>query len=110
MEFGLAFVLWSGSFGAPQERDAPADRWLARDKALHFAVSAMVQGTAHTVLRANGFAYREASWTAGVTTLAVGVGKELWDRRAGRVLSWRDLVADAAGGGTGAVVMAQVGR
>jgi uncharacterized protein YfiM (DUF2279 family) len=110
MEFGLALVLFSGSFGGPQERAAPEDRWLARDKALHFAVSAVVQGTTHAVLRANGFAYREAAWTAGATTMVVGVGKEVWDRRAGRVFSWKDLAADAAGGGAGAVVMAQAGR
>lgn len=110
MEFGLAFVLFTGAFGGPQDRAAPADRWLARDKALHFTVSAVLQGAAHSVLRANGRAYRDAAWTAGAATLAVGVGKELWDRRAGRDFSWRDLVADAAGGGTAAIVMAQVGR
>jgi uncharacterized protein YfiM (DUF2279 family) len=110
MEFGLAFVLFTGSFGGPQERALPQDRWLARDKALHFAISAVVQGTTHSVLRANGFAYREAAWTAGATTLAVGISKELWDRRAGRIFSWKDLAADGLGGGTGAVLMAQVGR
>ncbi len=110
MEFGLAIVLWSGSFGGPQERVVPADRWFARDKALHFAVSAVVQGASHAVYRANGFAYRDAAWTAGATTLAVGVGKELWDRRAGRVFSWRDLAADAAGGATGAVAVRQLDR
>ena len=110
MEFGLAFVLFTGSFGAPQERLPVNDRWFARDKALHFAISAVVQGTTHSVLRANGFEYRDAAWTAGATTLVVGVGKELWDRRAGRAFSWKDLAADGVGGGTGAVVMAQVGR
>ena len=110
MEYGLAFVLFTGSFGAPQDRAPVGDRWLARDKVLHFGASMLLQSAAHSVLRANGFEYREAAWTAGVTTLAVGVGKEMWDRRAGRVFSWKDLVADGAGGGTGAVVMAQVGR
>ena len=43
MEFGVAFVLFTGSFGGPQ--DAPRhDPWFGRDKALHFAVSAVVQG------------------------------------------------------------------
>ncbi len=110
MEFGLAFVLFTGSFGGPQERAPVNDRWLARDKALHFGVSLVVQGATHSVLRANGFAYREAAWTAGATTLAMGMSKELWDRRAGKAFSWKDLAADGVGGGTGAVLMAQVGR
>jgi uncharacterized protein YfiM (DUF2279 family) len=110
MEFGLAFVLFTGSFGGPQERAPVNDRWFARDKALHFGVSLVVQGATHSVLRANGFEYREAAWTAGATTLAVGVSKELWDRRDGRIFSWKDLAADVTGGTAGAVVMRQVDR
>jgi uncharacterized protein YfiM (DUF2279 family) len=103
-------VLFTGSFGGPQEHSPVNDRWFARDKALHFGVSLVVQGATHSVLRANGFEYRAAAWTAGATTLAVGVSKELLDRRAGRAFSWKDLAADGVGGGTGAALMAQVGR
>lgn len=109
MEFTLAFALFTAPFGGPQDR-VYEDRWFGRDKALHFAVSLVVQSATHSVLRANGFAYREAAWTAGATTLTVGVSKELWDLRVGKVFSWKDLVADAVGGGTGAILMRQVGR
>jgi putative lipoprotein len=109
MKFALAFVLSGFPFGGPP-REPPADHWFAADKAKHFLVSAVVQGVGHSVLRANGFAYRDAAWTAGLGTLSVGVGKELWDRHRGRVFSWRDLGADVAGGSMGAVVMRQVDR
>ena len=109
MKFALAFVLSGLPFGGPP-RDAPPDRWFGRDKVKHFVVSAVLQGAGHSVLRANGFEYREAAWTAGFATLTVGVGKELWDRRRGRAFSWRDLSVDALGGGTGAVLVRQVDR
>jgi putative lipoprotein len=110
MEFGLAFVILTGSFGGPQQHVAQPDRWFARDKALHFAASFVIQAATHSVLRANRIAYRDAALTAGMATLTAGVGKEMWDVRQGKPWSWKDLTADAVGGGAGAVVMAQVGR
>jgi uncharacterized protein YfiM (DUF2279 family) len=38
-------------------------------------------------------------------TLTVGVGKELWDRHDGGTFSWKDLAADGAGAGAGAVLI-----
>ena len=110
MKFSLIVVLGSFSLGGPQERARAPDEWLARDKVKHFVVSAVIQSAGHSVLRANGYDYREAAWTAGAITLTVGVGKEIWDVRRGSYFSWKDLGADALGGGTGAVVMRQVGR
>ncbi len=107
MKLTFVLVLGSFAFGAPPERP-PEDRWLASDKAKHFVVSAVIQSAGHTVLRANGRDYREAAWTAGAITLGVGAGKELWDRSRGGPFSWKDLGADALGGGTGAVVIRQV--
>ena len=109
MKFALAFVLSGIPFGGPP-RDDPQDRWLGRDKLKHFVVSALIQGAGHSVLRANGFEYREAAWTAGAATLSVGVSKELWDLRRGGVFSWRDLTADAFGGGSAAVLARQADR
>lgn len=108
MKFSLVVVLGSFSFGGPQERAHAPDEWLARDKVKHFVVSAVIQGAGHSVLRANGYDYREAAWTAGAITLGVGVGKELWDRSRGRPFSAKDLGADALGGGTGAVLIRQL--
>ena len=105
---GLTLILVAGSlsFGGPPR--VPPDRWFARDKALHFTASALIQSLGHSVLRANGHAYRDAAWTAAGITMSIGVAKELWDRHDGRYISLKDLTADAAGAGTGAVLMRQV--
>lgn len=109
MRFAIAFVLGGFPFGGPPER-VPEDRWWARDKLYHFTASALIQTVGHSVLRANGFGYRDAAWTAGGLTLSAGVGKELWDRARGRPFSWKDLGADGAGGVSGAVLMRQTDR
>ena len=105
---GMTVLLFAGSlsFGGPPR--VPPDRWFASDKALHFTASAVIQSLGHSVLRANGRSYREAAWTAAGITMTVGVAKELWDRHDGRYISLKDLTADAAGTGTGAVLMRQV--
>ena len=110
MKLAIVLVVGSFQFGAPPERAPEPDRWFARDKAKHFVVSAVIQGAGHSLLRASGLEYRDASLGAGVLTLTVGVGKELWARSRGRYLSWKDLTADALGGGTGAVAARQVDR
>jgi len=110
MPFKLGIVILAGSFsfGGPARDEPPKDRWFGRDKAYHFAASAVIQSVGHAVLRANGRSYRDAAWTAGAVTLTVGVGKELWDRHDGRYFSLKDLAADATGGGSGAVLMRQL--
>jgi putative lipoprotein len=109
VKFTLVLVLFSGSFGGPPER-APRDPWLGRDKLYHFVGSALIQGAGHALGRVSGLDYREAAWAAAGVTLAVGVGKELHDRADGRFFSWRDLAADVAGGGTGAVAARQLDK
>lgn len=107
MKFALVFVLFSRSFGAPPER-APEDAWFGRDKLYHFVGSALIQGAGHSLARSAGLSYRDAVWAASGLTLTVGVSKELHDRAAGRFFSWKDVAADAAGGGTAAVVVHQL--
>lgn len=105
MHFALVFVLW----GHPAQPPAPSDRdpWFARDKMLHFVASAAIQTAAHSVLRANGRDYGDASRGAAVATVSVGIGKELWDRHRKRDFSFRDLAWDGIGGVAGAIVMRQ---
>ncbi len=110
MEFTLAFVLFTSPLGGPQDHQHRGDRWIARDKLLHFSASLVIQSATHSVLRANGFKYRDAAWTAGATTLAAGLSKEFWDVHVGKPFSWKDLGADAVGGGTGAVLVRQMYR
>jgi uncharacterized protein YfiM (DUF2279 family) len=105
-------VLGSIQFGGPPERQSAGaeDRWLARDKVLHFAVSAAIQSGAHALLRTTGAGYRDASIGAGALTITAGVAKELWDRADGRFFSVKDLTADVLGGGSAAVLARQVDR
>lgn len=110
MRFGFVLLFGSFQFGAPPERAPDGDRWFAPDKAKHFAVSALVQGVSHGIVRGTGNDYRTASSVAAVSTLSVGIGKELWDRSRGRYFSWKDITADVAGGASGAVIARQFDR
>jgi len=105
MRWALVFVLW-GNPALPSDRDP----WFGRDKVLHFAASALIQGAAHSVLRASGRAYGAASRGAALTTLTVGIGKELWDRHQKRDFSLRDLAWDGIGGVAGAVAVRQIDK
>ncbi|MBI1809635.1 MAG: hypothetical protein HYR75_07040 [Gemmatimonadetes bacterium] len=98
----FAFAL---HFGGPAAPPPARDPWFGRDKAAHFVVSALIQGSAHAALRWRGASYAQASWGAAGATAAAGIGKELWDRHQHRDFSLRDLTWDGIGGATGAVVV-----
>jgi uncharacterized protein YfiM (DUF2279 family) len=102
----LAFVLFTG--GAPHRG---GDAWFGHDKFLHFAASAVVQGTAYTLFRRDA-RYAVAAQRASLVTMAVGVGKELYDWRhpARHDASWRDLSWDGIGGVAATIVAHQVNR
>ncbi|MBM4193862.1 MAG: hypothetical protein FJ202_05715 [Gemmatimonadetes bacterium] len=106
MRFALVFSLWTHQGPSAPPRDA----WFARDKLLHFTASALVQGAAHSALRANGRTYGEASRGAALATVTVGIGKEVWDRFRGGDPSAKDLAWDAVGGLSAGVVVRQVDR
>ena len=88
----------------------PADRWFSQDKLQHFFVSAFVQSLAYGSLRGTGVSHGTALAGASATTAAVGVGKELRDRRVTGVFSSRDLVWDAAGAGTMTLLLSRTAR
>lgn len=101
MRGALVFTLCFGGQGdAP-----PADHWFGRDKLKHFLVSAFVQSASFATLQAAGADRDAALAGASVTTAAVGVGKELFDRRRGGPFSVRDLTWDAAGAGAATLVL-----
>lgn len=85
----------------PMPRD---DRWFGADKARHLGASAAIQIMGFGVLRSARLRQRPALATAGVTALAVGIGKELHDRRGGGDASARDLAWDIAGIALGSVL------
>jgi putative lipoprotein len=87
-----------------------ADGWFTRDKAQHFFMSAFVQSIAYGSLRGAGMSHGSALAGASVTTAAIGVGKELRDRRVKGEFSVRDLTWDAAGAGTMTVLLDKSAR
>ena len=106
MNLTLAFLLFTG--GAPRSNNDP---WLGRDKLLHFVGSAVVQGAAYSLFHRDA-RYTVAAQRASLVTVAVGVGKELYDLRhpSRHRASWRDLAWDGAGGVAATVVAKQADR
>ncbi len=83
----------------------PGDHWFAPDKVKHFFVSAFVQSVSYSALRAARADDRQAILGASAVSLAVGVGKEWHDRRAGGDFSLKDLTWDVAGAGAATLVL-----
>jgi uncharacterized protein YfiM (DUF2279 family) len=92
---------------APAPR--PADRWIGEDKLKHFFVSFFVTSLAASGARAAGAGDRAVLYSGAGAGVALGVLKELNDRRhpATSSPSLRDLAWDLAGVGTGVAVAAQ---
>ena len=44
-------------------------------------------------------------WAAGLVSLLVGIGKEMWDIKHG-VANWHDLICDLVGALAGALIVA----
>jgi putative lipoprotein len=89
---------------------ATADGWLSQDKAQHFFMSAFVQSIAYGSLRGTGMSHGSALAGASVTTAAVGVGKEVRDRRVTGLFSPRDLAWDVAGAGAMTLLLTRTAR
>ena len=88
----------------------PADHWVGSDKLQHFFSSAFVQSMSYGALRTTGLPHGAALAGATATTVAVGVGKEVMDRRTKGVFSVRDLAWDAAGAGAATVLLVRTQR
>ncbi|MBX3204820.1 MAG: hypothetical protein KF764_07115 [Labilithrix sp.] len=88
----VALVLASSTTAA-----ADPDPWLAKDKALHFGVSAGIAGAAYAASASVFEARGHALLAAGGVTLAIGAGKEVLDLAGFGTPSWKDFAADVAG-------------
>ena len=73
------------------------DPWIAKDKALHFSISAVIAGGTYAAGAALFDARGHALLLASGVTIAVGAGKELLDMTGYGDPSWRDFAADVAG-------------
>lgn len=89
---------------------APGDGWLGMDKVKHFFMSAFVQSVSYSALRSVRVDHERALVGASVATFAVGVGKEIYDRRDYGLFSVRDLSWDVAGGVSASVLLNQTRR
>ena len=76
----------------------PRDGWFGTDKVKHFFMSAFVHSATFSIARSVGASNSTAQVTGAVATGIVGVGREVYDRRRGRIFSVKDLAWDAAGG------------
>jgi putative lipoprotein len=87
------------------------DSWLGIDKLKHFFVSAFIESVSYSALQAAHANHRPALGGAIGLTMAVGVGRELHDRRLpGNLFSIRDLTWDAVGATAGVVLSSQTIR
>lgn len=75
------------------------------DKVKHFFMSAFVQSVSFSVARAAGADRADAQVAAGISTMSIGILKELHDRRLGGPFSGPDLVWDAAGALAAAAIL-----
>jgi putative lipoprotein len=104
----VALMLQTRAGGGPAH--PRRDSWLGADKVKHFFVSAFVQSLAYGGLRATGARHDASLAGASAATAALGVAKELRDRRAYGVFSVRDLTWDVAGGGSATVLLTRTVR
>ena len=88
----------------------PPDRWFGADKLKHFVVSALVETLAYSGLQYAGAPHRAALAGSVAAGAALGVGRELHDRRTKGLFSRRDLAWDAAGLAAGAFFVSHAER
>ena len=81
------------------------DAWFGIDKLKHFFLSAFIESISYSALQAARVNHRAAMGGAIGVTMAIGVDRELHDRRIpGNLFSVRDLTWDALGTTAGAVL------
>jgi uncharacterized protein YfiM (DUF2279 family) len=97
---GLALLLQAAT-----PADRPRDSWFGADKLKHLLTSFFVQSLAYGAVRATGVRHGGSLAAASVTTATFGIAKEVHDRRAYGVFSYRDLTWDAGGGALATVML-----
>src|SRR5215510_12780034 len=89
----------------PQQSRRAADNWFAEDKARHMLTSMAVTGFAHSGARMVGVKGTDAVIAAAAGAAALGILKEVHDKRVGKPFSFRDLTWDAVGIGLGLILV-----
>ena len=82
------------------------DSWFGIDKIKHFFISAFVESVTYSALQAANVKRRPALTGAIGVTAAIGVAREIHDRKKpGNRFSYKDLTWDALGIGAGTVML-----
>jgi len=97
-------------FTLSQQEGHTADRWFSGDKLQHFFTSAFVQSVSYGALRTSGVGHGPALAGATVTTVGIGVAKEVHDLHDRNEFSYRDLTWDAAGAGAATILLVRTRR
>lgn len=99
----LLFLQLATGAPMPQDTPRPYDPWIAEDKLQHLGMSAAITTFSYGSARAAGFDRGPALTVSIVAAATAGIAKEIYDRKAGRPFSFKDLFWDALG--TAAAVM-----
>ncbi len=88
----------------PKQPPSCHDSWLGRDKILHFTFSMFLYTGSYAVQKDAMGVKKPAVYSAGFT-FSIGLGKEIFDRsRPPNFFSWKDVLWNCAGIGTGFVL------
>jgi uncharacterized protein YfiM (DUF2279 family) len=84
----------------------PNDKFIAKDKALHFICSAAIVGLSfHSTYNQLGYDKDDSRIFSISLTGLIGIGKEIMDsKKKPSSSSWRDLLADAVGIAAGVLI------
>jgi uncharacterized protein YfiM (DUF2279 family) len=88
----------------------PGDSWFGADKVKHFFLTAFVQSVSYALLRVTRTEHGPALLGATAASAAVGIGRELHDRRVKGEFSVRDLSWDALGAGAATLMLNRTER
>lgn len=84
------------------------DDWFGRDKVSHFIVSAVVGAGTTKIAEKNGAGPCQAPVIGVSVSLAIGVGKEFYDKNYKKTFfSWRDMAWNLAGAAVGSYAVAE---
>ncbi len=86
------------------------DSWFGVDKIKHFFLSAFVTSVTFSAIQAAGANKKTAMTGAVGASLAVGVAREVYNRRTTQLFSFKDLTWDAVGTAAAATMLNQTRR
>ena len=85
-----------------------SDHWFGEDKIAHFFVSSLLGAAATTAAQNNGVSDCDAPIVGVSLTLAVGTGKEFYDKYFKKTyFSWKDMIWNMLGVTAGSLAVSQ---